>query len=157
MSDCPCGSGSNVKECCGPYLEEGVLPNSAEALMRSRYTAYVKRDTGYLLDTWHPMTRPDPDNFTLQDDIFWQGLDVLETENGGKEDEKGTVTFVARFLHSERPCVLSEKSRFVKKDGKWLYVDGDIREEKQAPKEKVGRNSPCPCGSGRKYKKCCMR
>jgi SEC-C motif-containing protein len=89
--------------------------------MRSRYTAYVRRDWAYLLATWHPSTRPasvDPG------DVTWQGLEVVATEAGGPADSNGTVTFVAHFTSADGMSdAVRETSRFVQTDGRWLYVD----------------------------------
>lgn len=124
--------------------------------MRSRYTAYVLRNVSYLLASWHPSTRPvaiAPE--TIPD---WNGLQIVRTENGSETDREGVVEFWATALVGERFCQMHEVSRFVKEGGLWFYRDGDLREE-AAPGErgvqKVGRNDLCPCGSGRKFKKCC--
>ncbi|MBU1140351.1 MAG: SEC-C domain-containing protein, partial [Proteobacteria bacterium] len=105
----------------------------------------------YLTKSWAPETRPE--NLDIDDDtIQWLGLTIEECEQGRTEDEKGTVTFTARFLSSGHLCQLHEKSRFVQRDGLWYYLDG----ETQSTTAKVGRNAPCPCGSEKKYKKCCF-
>ncbi len=89
----------------------------------------------------------------------WCGLEIVRTEKGQEEDDQGLVEFKARALSEQTMVELHEVSRFVKEDGQWLYVAGDIREEgtekKAGATKKVGRNSPCPCGSGKKFKKCC--
>jgi len=89
--------------------------------------------------------------------MVWQSLHILDTEAGRESDDKGVVVFRAVALHDEQELTLQERSRFVKEDGKWFYVDGDIMEVPPtiAKKPKVGRNEPCPCGSGKKFKKCC--
>ncbi len=131
--------------------------DTAEALMRSRYSAYVAGDTAYVLRTWHASTRPS----ALDTDVIpaWCGLEIVRTEKGQEEDDQGLVEFKARALSEQTMVELHEVSRFVKEDGQWLYVAGDIREEgtekKAGATKKVGRNSPCPCGSGKKFKKCC--
>ncbi len=125
--------------------------------MRSRYSAYVAGDTAYVLRTWHASTRPS----ALDTDVIpaWCGLEIVRTEKGQEEDDQGLVEFKARALSEQTMVELHEVSRFVKEDGQWLYVAGDIREEgtekKAGATKKVGRNSPCPCGSGKKFKKCC--
>ncbi|WP_291379633.1 YchJ family metal-binding protein [Demequina sp.] len=92
--------------------------------MRSRYTAYVRRDAGYLLRTWHPSTRPADVTF---DEAVWLGLEVLSTEAGRADDATGVVEFVAHFQGADGVVAsLVETSRFVREDGSWLYVDGDI-------------------------------
>jgi SEC-C motif-containing protein len=132
------------------------LACTAEALMRSRYTAYVVRDIAYLLKSWHPLTRPDKiDPAAIPE---WSDLNIIRTEKGTETDSEGIVEFQAAAFFRKNMLRLHEVSRFVKEDGQWLYVDGDIKNdslpaEKNAPK--VGRNDPCPCGSGKKFKKCC--
>jgi len=149
---CPCGSGRAFAACCQPLLEGHRSPASATELMRSRYSAYVVRDAAYILSTWHPSTRPahiDPHAIPA-----WTGLQIIgaETEDAAG---RGTVEFKARAVNQDRLLLLHEKSRFVRENGQWLYVDGDVRESVDKAAGKPGRNSPCPCGSGRKFKKCC--
>ena len=121
---------------------------SAEALMRSRYSAYVMKNTGYISATWHASTRPAGLDLTT-DDTPWQRLAILATQGGGAGDHTGYVEFAAWFAGGQ----LHERSRFVKEDGCWLYVDGDLLPP--VAEAKAGRNAPCPCGSGKKFKKCC--
>jgi len=119
--------------------------------MRSRYTAYVKADAAYLLRTWRADTRPSAiDAATIPD---WRGLEILRTEQGREEDSEGLVEFRATAQSAHGVVCLREVSRFVREAGQWLYVDGDLLDDGLAAK--VGRNSLCPCGSGKKFKKCC--
>src|SRR6478735_376750 len=101
---CPCGTGETFGECCGRYLQDGRVAPTAEALMRSRYTGFATRAVHYLLATWHPSTRPD--ELELDEDMVWHRLD------------DGTAIGQRGRLH--------ETSRFVREDGRWLYVDGGI-------------------------------
>jgi SEC-C motif-containing protein len=155
-SICPCNSGRPYAECCEPLLSGDHLACTAEALMRSRYTAYVVRDIAYLLKSWHTSTRPDSiDPATIPE---WSGLNIIRTKKGMETDSEGVVEFQATAFFRKNVCQLHEVSRFVKENDQWLYVDGDIKNdslpaEKKAPK--VGRNDPCHCGSGKKFKKCC--
>lgn len=116
--------------------------------MRSRYSAYVLKNNTYLSDTWHPTTRPAELDVSA-DEVVWQQLQLLSTEKGGESDEDGRVEFVAHYQGGQ----LHERSRFVKEAGHWYYVDGEILPPVTV--EKPGRNAPCPCGSGEKYKRCC--
>jgi SEC-C motif-containing protein len=119
--------------------------------MRSRFTAFVLGDSAYLLASWHPSTRPV--ELDLGDDATeWQGLTILSAEAGMQGDIKGVVEFAARYCRQEREGVLHERSRFLFETGKWFYLDGDIQPDKPS---RTGRNAPCPCGSGKKYKRCC--
>lgn len=122
MTDCPCGSGKPFSACCGPRLAGDPAP-TPEALMRSRYTAYVLGDVDYLQRTWHSSTRPS--ELDLEDGVKWLGLKVVRTE-GGEKDETGTVEFVARFKVGGKAHRLEEKSRFVREGGRWVYLDGDV-------------------------------
>ena len=155
---CACGSGLAHGGCCGPLLAGWALARTAEALMRSRYTAFVERNQAYLAQTWHPSTRPS--DLELEAQPNWCGLRIVATEQGGEDDGEGLVEFVATALTGTEVFCLRERSRFVREDGRWLYLAGQIRKPNQvqvAYTGKVGRNGPCPCGSGRKIKKCCGR
>ncbi len=134
--------------------------------MRSRYTAYVLNDAGYLLKTWHPSTRPT--EVTPDTALIWQDLDVVRVEAGGKNEDLGIVEFKARYILKEKACIFHEVSRFTKENDQWFYINGDIIESSSTVNQKVGRNNsspienrkvgrnaPCPCGSGKKFKKCC--
>jgi SEC-C motif-containing protein len=122
--DCPCGSGASYGACCGP-LHRGAIATTAEALMRSRYSAYALGETDHLWRTWHPRTRPD--RVTAHDAWAWRGLEVHATTGGGRDspdDTEGTVTFTARYDGPDGPEVLRERSRFVRRGGRWVYLDG---------------------------------
>ena len=157
MKTCPCNHQKTFEECCGPYLAGKARPLTAEALMRSRYSAYAQRDYAYLLRTRHESSRPPETNSDMSADVNWTGLEILATEEGGENDDKGTVEFVAHYRTSKITNSLHEKSRFVREDGQWFYVDGETIPVKPITSVKVGRNEPCPCGSGKKYKKCCLK
>jgi SEC-C motif-containing protein len=156
MKTCPCDSRKIFEECCGPYLEGKATPETAEALMRSRYSAYVQKDHVYLLSTWHESSRPTEESLDMPTDFNWTGLEILATEEGGSNDAKGTVEFVAHYHTPKISSTLHEKSRFLREEDQWFYVDGDTIPAKPITSVKVGRNEPCPCGSGKKYKKCCL-
>jgi len=153
---CHCNSDRPYAECCEPLLSGDRMACTAETLMRSRYTAYVVRDIAYLLKSWHPSTRPEKiDTATIPE---WCGLHIVRTEKGMETDSEGVVEFQAASFSQKKAWRLHEVSHFVKEDGQWLYVDGDIKDdslpiERRVPK--VGRNGPCHCGSGKKFKKCC--
>ncbi len=118
--DCPCGSGKNYEACCGP-LHQGIAAPTPEALMRSRYAAYVLGLEGYLLETWHPDTRPGPLGLA-EDAVRWLGLEVVRAPV--PEGEAGEVEFVARYKVGGRAHRLRERSRFRRQEGRWYYVDG---------------------------------
>lgn len=118
---CPCGLPRTYDQCCGRYHAGAAAP-TAEALMRSRYCAFVRRDEAYLLRTWHPRTRPARVEF--DPGMRWTGLEILGTTDGSAFHTRGTVTFRASF----RGGSLHERSRFERVDGAWVYVDGDMLE-----------------------------
>lgn len=124
LSACPCGSGRPYAGCCG-RLHEGEPAASAEALMRSRYSAYVLGLEPYLLATWHASTRPSALNLADESATKWLGLEVRRHQQA--DADHATVEFVARWRVAGRGQRLHEVSRFVRADGRWTYVDGDIR------------------------------
>jgi SEC-C motif-containing protein len=153
---CPCGSGAAFEACCGPILAGAPAP-TAEALMRSRYSAYVRGVIDHVVATHAPATRGDVDVEAAtrwSRDTTWGGLEILATERGGPEDSKGIVEFVVRGVTGGVPFAQRERSRFERFDGAWCYVDGDIRGVPIRAAAAPGRNDPCPCGSGKKYKRC---
>jgi len=123
---CPCLSGETYGSCCGRFhagLADGPFAPTAEALMRSRYSAFAVDDAAYLLASWHPSTRPV--ELDLDDGVTWRRLDVLRTERGGPFDAEGVVEFVARYRSVVGPGQVHEVSRFVREGGRWYYVEGD--------------------------------
>lgn len=121
---CPCGSGRDYGDCCGPFLAGSAVPETAEQLMRSRYTAHVRGDRDWLRATWHPVTRRS--RIDLDPGVRWMGLQILATEGGGPADAKGTVEFVAHYKIGGKAQRLHERSRFQRRNGTWLYLDGDL-------------------------------
>ncbi|WON78577.1 YchJ family protein [Serratia sp. UGAL515B_01] len=147
---CPCGSRLSYIKCCQPYITGIEHALSPGILMRSRYTAYVKQDVDYLISTWHP----DCNAEGWRDGIIgsfsnteWLGLKVLE-ETAGDSCDEGFVEFIAHFNDEDtKNKVMHERSRFLRIEQRWYYIDGT--------RPQTGRNALCPCGSGKKYKKCC--
>jgi SEC-C motif-containing protein len=128
MSDeiCPCGSGLRFGSCCGPYLSGDDLPKTAEALMRSRYTAYVRENISYLKETLWPKHQPRFDaagTARWAAENHWTRLQVLATGKGGADDREGTVLFEAAYLSGGKLSTHRENSRFRKKTGRWYYVE----------------------------------
>lgn len=118
-SDCPCGTGKAYGECCGPLHAGTAGADTAEALMRSRYSAFALGDAAYLLRTWHPETRPA--RLDLDRDRRWTGLEILETSGGTAFHSSGTVAFRARYRDPEGPGAQEETSEFLRLDGAWVY------------------------------------
>ncbi|MBI3928111.1 MAG: YchJ family protein [Armatimonadetes bacterium] len=153
---CDCGSGASREECCGRFLSGQELPRTAEELMRSRYTAYKLGNFDYMART--QVERFDWDTARKwSGKVEWEGLSVRSVENGGPEDQEGTVDFEARYRLDRMRHVHREKSDFRRIHGRWHYVRGNFVDQDTVRRDtaRVGRNDPCPCGSGRKYKKCC--
>lgn len=162
---CPCGSGKTFEACCGPFLSGAQNAPTPEALMRSRYTAFTKGDIAYLKKTLSKKSRADFNEADAREwsRCEWRGLEILKAEGD-------TVEFQAKYKTQGKVLEHHEVSKFAKEDGHWVFVDGDshVHEEGQghnhqhhAPVQQVvreapktGRNDPCPCGSGQKYKKC---
>jgi SEC-C motif domain protein len=121
---CPCGSNKPYTDCCARYLEGNEPAPTAEALMRSRYTAYTLSREDYLLATWHPSTRPP--SLGLAEDVpaKWMGLEVKRHEQ--QDADHATVEFVARYKVNGRAHRMHEVSRFALEDGRWFYLDGKV-------------------------------
>lgn len=160
MNDCPCGSGKPFDDCCGPVIDGSRPADTAEAAMRARYSAFTRADVDFLMGTIHSSKRDEHDPKVLKKwatNAQWLGLEIIETTGGGPGDESGEVEFKARYREKTRRMEHHELASFQKEDGKWVFVDGMPPAIKQVVRQspKVGRNDPCPCNSGKKYKKCC--
>jgi SEC-C motif-containing protein len=125
--------------------------------MRSRYTAYVRGAVDHVVATHDPATRAGLDREALaawSRDTAWLGLEIVATEHGGAGDDHGIVEFIARGATRGAPFAQRERSRFRRIDGRWHYIDGKAVREPTRAAAVPGRNDPCPCGSGQKYKRC---
>ncbi|WP_373235439.1 YchJ family protein [Cohaesibacter celericrescens] len=123
---CPCGSDKPFGACCERYLVGTALPDTAQALMRSRYTAYAKQNIAYLKDTLWPKYQPEFDSFAVSkwaSESHWVGLEILSVEKGTAKDRDGTVLFEARYLSAGALALHRELSLFRKKSGRWYYVE----------------------------------
>jgi SEC-C motif-containing protein len=149
MQYCPCGTGQSYAECCGPFIAGERTAGTPEQLMRSRYTAYTQANIDYIANT---MKSPASDQFDPRiakewaERVQWLELDVLKSSLNGS---KGFVEFRAYFFDKDKKHTIHELSEFHLINEKWFYMSGST------PKAHVGRNDPCPCGSGKKNKKCC--
>ncbi len=160
MDTCPCGSSRSWSECCEPIIRGARPAPTAEALMRSRYSAYARGEIPYLLESTHPDHRADQDEDGIRDwslNSQWHGLEILAVEGGGEADAEGQIEFVAEYTHEGERRRHHERATFGRADGAWKLVRGEAVKPKPYVREepRVGRNDPCPCGSGRKHKKCC--
>ncbi|MBE1489039.1 YchJ family protein [Plantactinospora soyae] len=121
VGPCPCGSAEAYEDCCGALHQGRSVAATAEALMRSRFSAYAVSDTAYLLRTWHTSTLPP--RLTLDPGQRWTRLEILDTERGGMFDTVGVVEFRAHYRQAGRPGDVRERSRFARQDGQWVYLD----------------------------------
>ena len=158
MTTCTCGSAKAFFECCGPLIA-GKPAISAEALMRSRYTAFTLGDLDYIQKTSAGEALLKFNRAELAASLpstEWLGLKVRDVKDGGEGDESGFVTFDVSFRQDGKIYKQTECSEFRRIQGAWRYIQGDADfKSRQAPAASVGRNDPCSCGSGKKYKKCC--
>jgi SEC-C motif-containing protein len=159
MQQCPCGSNNDYSNCCELY-HNGEDALTAEVLMRARYSAFAKHNIKFISQTHIPGTQ-DFDETEAQDwatTSEWKKLEIIKTTQGSAEHSSGVVEFKAYYADQEgNDFCHHEVSDFKKEDGKWYYVDGQIvgNGPLRRSSPKVGRNDPCPCGSGKKFKKCC--
>jgi len=171
---CACGNSVDFKECCEPFLTGKKLPETAEKLMRSRYTAFTVADMNYIKNTLAPEGRGDFDVAETKkwaEQAKWKKLVILSTKKGTDADTEGEVEFSAFYEHEGDDLQHHEVAQFRKeKNGQWLFIDGDAHTHPAdedleiahatpqtvvRQNEKIGRNDPCSCGSGKKFKKCC--
>jgi len=154
--DCPCGSGKPFNVCCLPVLRGERIPATAEELMRARFSAHATGDFAFLHRTYRPTAKlpyaPEESSPTTE----WTRL-VVHSHSLGRTPDLAYVEFSAYGLEQGVEHVLHEKAEFIREDGAWTYT----RPLREGPApvvggKKPGRNDPCPCGSGKKYKRCCM-
>jgi SEC-C motif domain protein len=148
--NCPCQSGKKYVACCGRFITQQALPENAEQLMRSRYSAYVLKQHDYLLASWQSAQRPA--KLVLDDSIRWLGLTIIDAPPA--EGAHAIVEFEARMLCAATVEAMHERSHFVLEQGRWLYSNGEMLPP-SFQSWKPGRNETCPCGSGKKFKRCC--
>ncbi|MBD3390745.1 MAG: hypothetical protein GF418_01810 [Chitinivibrionales bacterium] len=160
MPNCYCGSGIAFSKCCELFLKGKKRPPTAESLMRARYCAFATGEVDFVSKTILPDKRGDFDeqatrNWSLNSE--WHGFEVKNIEGGGEDDATGTVEFVATYSTDGETHNHHEIAQFKKRSGRWYFVDGTLVAQQPFVREapKVGRNDPCPCGSGKKYKRCC--
>ncbi|RBW66546.1 hypothetical protein DS893_04275 [Vibrionales bacterium C3R12] len=177
MSSCPCGTNKPYSSCCEIAHKHHADVTTPEQLMRSRYSAHVLGLVDYVVDTYHPSCNAQEQREGIADSIDsdWCKLEVISASMG-KDENEGFVEFKAYLNEDGEQFCLSEKSRFLKENDLWYYIDGEFPEVQDPPHEpnntepqqpsdprlnqtvenfKIGRNDPCICGSGKKFKKCC--
>jgi len=162
IDQCPCGTGRSFTDCCEPVVTGARPAATAEELMRGRYSAYAKGIIEFILTSTHPDRRSECDEKAIKSwsaNSQWDSFEIVSTQKGQSGDSEGAVEFIARFTEDRMKKTLHETGAFTCIDGSWYYIDGKIHPHKPfvRQEEKVNRNAACPCGSGQKYKKCCMK
>lgn len=160
MDLCPCGSENAYSECCEPIIKNTRKAQTAIELMRARYSAYARVETDFLSTSLHPDRREKHDQQETRNwaaKSQWDRLEILRTEEGGENDTKGLVEFIAYYSVKGERTRHHEVATFVKENDEWYFDDGEgvLPQQVVRSAPKVGRNDPCPCNSGKKYKKCC--
>jgi SEC-C motif-containing protein len=158
MNSCPCGSGTDYAACCEPIITGKKPAETAEQTMRARYSAHVKVDVDFLYASTHPDSREGYDPKATRDwaeNSEWKGLEIFGTTAGGPKDEEGEVEFIARFRDQGGVRSHHERARFKRDNEEWRFFEGSMVKSQPLSVSKIGRNDPCSCGSGKKYKKCC--
>ena len=158
MNNCPCGSGNEYAACCEPIITGKTTAETAEQLMRARYSAHEKVEIDFIFESTHPDYREGYDHKGTRDwaeKAEWLGLEILGTTAGGPGAEGGEVEVLARFRSKEGVRNHHERGQFKRKRKQWLFTEGKMVKSQPVSVTKIGRNDPCSCGSGKKYKKCC--
>lgn len=158
MTVCPCGSGISYSECCELIITGVRQAKTAEMLMRARYSAYVFAGMDFIFESTHPDYRHDYDHAGTKEwaeTAEWLGLEIVSSKGGGMDDSVGEVEFIARFKEKGDLREHHEAGQFKRKDDIWFFTEGRMAGQKPLAVTKVGRNTPCLCGSGLKFKKCC--
>lgn len=157
MSLCPCCSKKQFNECCEPIINGKAVAQTPEQLMRSRYTAYAKGYISYIIESTHPESRKTIDvesitQWSAQSE--WIGLEIIKTQD---KPEQHIVEFIAKYNQNGRDIQHHEIAYFKKQKNSWFYYKGHTPGIKTVRNQepKTGRNDSCPCGSGKKFKKCC--
>lgn len=147
---CPCGTNKVYSACCEPVVTQRKLAKTPEQLMRSRFSAYFCNHAEWIARSW--LNNMEPESVAFDDDLKWLDLNIIDAPKA--DSDEGYVEFEARYLKKGKVKAIHEKSRFIKQNNQWLYVDGEYLQI-TFKEFKVGRNDSCPCLSGLKYKACC--
>lgn len=157
---CPCGSQQSIDSCCLPFIQGKKQAATAEALLRARYTAFTLGEVDFILNTHHSKTREQVNRGEIEDwakNSKWLGLEILGTREGQTDDSRGLVSFKAHYQTNDTALEHGEHALFEKENNQWRFLDAQPLKSQPIVREepKTGRNDPCPCGSGKKHKKCC--
>ncbi|MBI3549259.1 MAG: YchJ family protein [Elusimicrobia bacterium] len=159
MNSCPCGSGRALADCCDPIITGRAQAPTAEALMRARYVAYATNRIDFIEKTHAPESREGFDRAASEKwarESEWKGLRIVATKGGTERDVEGVVSFVAEWEQGGKAHRHEEISLFRKDKGAWMFLEGHTPKPETVVKTgpDLGRNDPCHCGSGKKFKKC---
>lgn len=157
---CPCGTEKSLPSCCLPIIQGKQEAPTAESLLRARYTAFTRGDVDFIIETHHSKTRSELRREDIEDwskNSLWLSLEILASEKGQATDDAGVVDFHAQYRSDGKLNDHWERSLFEKENGKWRFLDAQALKHMpmRRTEPKLGRNDPCTCGSGKKYKKCC--
>jgi SEC-C motif-containing protein len=160
MEICPCGTAKPYSQCCEPLIRGEQQALTPEALMRARYSAYAKTEVDFIIASTHPDKQEDLSAEGIQcwsERSTWHDLEIVATEGGESDDQTGIIEFIAHYTEKNTKKKHHERAQFERVEGIWYFSDGVPVTPKQFIRQqpKVGRNDPCPCGSEKKYKKCC--
>lgn len=153
MSHCHCGNNESYSNCCQPIHQSHKNAQRPEQLMRARFSAHILGLVDFVIATYHPSCNAEKERDGIAESVHlnWTNLQVIDAPP--PSNNEGFVEFKAFVEDQEEEHCMHERSRFLCEDGLWFYIDGTFPEDNVV--EKVGRNDPCPCASGKKYKKCC--
>jgi SEC-C motif-containing protein len=164
--NCPCYNKNSPAEkaidyraCCRPFIEGEQLPKTPEQLMRSRYSAYVVKNASYIFNTYALASQKSQSIQEIADwakDSIWLSLEIVNTKLLTlPEQSHPSVEFTAIYLVGKNLCKMTEKSRFIREQNQWRYLDGEMIEHDEI--KSIKQNEQCPCQSGKKFKRCCAR
>jgi SEC-C motif-containing protein len=157
LNICPCNQEVDYATCCKPIHLRERLPQNALELMKARYSAFSKHQIDFLLDSHHSETKDviDPDEISeWAKNAHWDHLEIIRHEV--LAEDKELVEFKAKYRENGINQIHHEISQFKKEGPEWFYYAGEIVPHQEIKAQKLGRNDPCPCGSGKKFKKCCL-
>lgn len=159
MTNCPCGCDKSFDECCEPFLNGTSNAPTAEVLMRARYSAFAMANVDFIERTTHSSTKAEFNQENTRkwaEESQWHSLEILNVIGGQEDEAEGTVEFIATYSQNDERVEHHEVSTFRKEAGIWAFVDGHMANQPfRRDQPKIGRNDPCYCGSGKKFKKCC--
>ncbi len=148
---CPCQSGKTYDLCCRIIHLDQQKAELPEQLMRARYSAYALAMKDFILSSWAFESRPE--QLTLDSKIRWITLEIVDSEPISAQMTSAHVSFAAKYVQNNSFFILEERSTFIKRSNRWFYLNGDSRSDTV----KLGGKAKCPCGSGKKFKRCCLQ